>query len=129
MVPCYLRDADAVAIVYECDDRQSLTNAAVWLARVKSHTPPGCIYALIENKIDLDVGPPQMQSETGRLFAEGNGMLFFRTSAYTGEGAGEAYADIVEAMCAQFASAPVADIDPDAPCSCLCPGCRGGKCF
>ena len=80
----FLNNRVCALIVYEIDQRKSFENITKWIEELKRYAPKTVLMILIGNKCDLNE-KREVTEEEGRELAEKNGMLFFETSAKTGE--------------------------------------------
>lgn len=85
----YYRDSIGAFIVYDITNHDTFENVNSWLNDVKSADRTDIICVLIGNKCDLEE-KRQVPKEKGQQLADENGMLFFETSAKTGENIAEA---------------------------------------
>lgn len=115
----YYRNAQAALVVYDITKASSLTKAQHWVAELQRQASPGIVIALVGNKLDL-VNPGSGNVETGtegdeeageeegdarkvsvkaaKAYAEEEGLLFFETSAKTGERVAEVFTAIANAI-------------------------------
>ncbi|KIW06498.1 uncharacterized protein PV09_02933 [Verruconis gallopava] len=121
LAPMYYRNAQAALVVYDITKASSLTKAQHWVAELQRQASPGIVIALVGNKLDL-VNPSEsageesategeevsaaednddarkVPSKTARAYAEEEGLLFFETSAKTGERVAEVFTAIANAI-------------------------------
>jgi Ras-related protein Rab-5C len=114
----YYRNAQAALVVYDITKASSLTKAQHWVAELQRQASPGIVIALVGNKLDL-VNPGSGTTETegdeeageeeegdarkvsvktAKAYAEEEGLLFFETSAKTGERVAEVFTAIANAI-------------------------------
>jgi Ras-related protein Rab-5C len=125
LAPMYYRNAQAALVVYDVTKASSLTKAQHWVAELQRQASPGIVIALVGNKVDLvspltssnvvDAGEPDADAEepqdeedggdvrkvptrTAKAYAEDEGLLFFETSAKTGEHVAEVFTAIANAI-------------------------------
>ncbi|KAF7631165.1 Ras and EF-hand domain-containing protein [Meloidogyne graminicola] len=84
----YFRKADGVILMYDVTSETSFVNVRNWIESVRNGVDDGCILCLVGNKVDLY---PNEQSRTitfrhGKDLADEFGLMFFETSAFTGQG-------------------------------------------
>jgi Ras-related protein Rab-5C len=119
----YYRNAQAALVVYDITKQTSLTKAQHWVAELQRQASPGIVIALVGNKLDLatpsgdgaaagevdgegeadDVDEDEsdarkVQTKTAKAYAEEEGLLFFETSAKTGERVAEVFTAIANAI-------------------------------
>lgn len=120
----YYRNAQAALVVYDITKASSLTKAQHWVAELQRQASPGIVIALVGNKLDL-VNPGsgsgnteasegegdeegaeeegegdarKVSVKTAKAYAEEEGLLFFETSAKTGERVAEVFTAIANAI-------------------------------
>ena len=119
----YYRNAQAALVVYDITKATSLTKAQHWVAELQRQASPGIVIALVGNKSDLanpsdstvdsEVEEPEpiegedegedgdarkVATRTAKAYAEEEGLLFFETSAKTGERVAEVFSAIANAI-------------------------------
>mmetsp|Transcript_11251 Transcript_11251/g.14671 ORF Transcript_11251/g.14671 Transcript_11251/m.14671 type:complete len:347 (-) Transcript_11251:1129-2169(-) len=101
----YYREAAAALVVYDIFDRKSFEEVRNWIRNVKqSSTNRALTIALVGNKCDLVDGKMSksssdyVSSQEGEMFARENGLLFFETSAKSGENVAEAFSTTASAV-------------------------------
>jgi small GTP-binding protein len=90
----YYRRAKGVILVYSVCDRDSFTSLTTWLEMVDSHATDRIATMLVGNKCDM-AGERLVETAEGRELAEKRGLLFYETSAKTGECVEEAFMELV----------------------------------
>ena len=80
----YYKNSACAFIVYDITNRKSFSNIKLWLDDIRKQCPQTTFLVLVGNKIDLEE-QRQISYEEGASFAEQNNMLFFETSAKTGD--------------------------------------------
>ncbi|KAF2020551.1 ras-domain-containing protein [Aaosphaeria arxii CBS 175.79] len=126
LAPMYYRNAQAALVVYDITKPSSLTKAQHWVAELHRQASPGIVIALVGNKYDLatendsadvndaDAVPaaegenPEEEEEstdarrvptkTAKGYADEEGLLFFETSAKTGQNVAEVFTAIANAI-------------------------------
>jgi Ras-related protein Rab-5C len=113
----YYRNAQAALVVYDITKASSLTKAQHWVAELQRQASPGIVIALVGNKSDLanpssaaeeeegaeeaeaDEGDARkVPTKTAKAYAEEEGLLFFETSAKTGDRVAEVFTAIANAI-------------------------------
>jgi len=120
----YYRNAQAALVVYDITKSSSLTKAQHWVAELHRQASPGIVIALVGNKADLaaaagdenedaDAVPTvegeeanedestdarRVPTKTAKSYAEEEGLLFFETSAKTGQNVAEVFTAIANAI-------------------------------
>ena len=84
LLQLYYRDADAALITYDVTNARSLENCEYWVNELR-RTEENCILCLVANKIDVPAEERKIDSKTAQEFVDKFGMIFFETSAKTGE--------------------------------------------
>lgn len=126
LAPMYYRNAQAALVVYDITKPSSLTKAQHWVAELHRQASPGIVIALVGNKSDLasegtsgdvaedadaapaadgDVGAEgestdarRVPTKTAKAYADEEGLLFFETSAKTGQNVAEVFTAIANAI-------------------------------
>jgi len=81
----YYRGTIGCLVVYNVTDRTSFDSLSYWVNDIKKYCDPSIVTALVGNKIDLKE-QREVSTEEGQEFADKHNMLFFETSAKTGNG-------------------------------------------
>lgn len=127
LAPMYYRNAQAALVVYDITKPSSLTKAQHWVAELHRQASPGIVIALVGNKFDLaaaageespedadaDAAPAaegeevneddgsdarRVPTKTAKAYADEEGLLFFETSAKTGQNVAEVFTAIANAI-------------------------------
>jgi len=110
LAPMYYRNAQAALVVYDITKQPSLTKAQHWVAELQRQASPGIVIALVGNKLDLAVpvgeegaeedadDARKVATKTAKAYADEEGLLFFETSAKTGEHVAEVFTAIANAI-------------------------------
>lgn len=90
----YYRDSACAIIVYDITDVASFQKIEDWIRDVRNLAPPDCTLVLMGNKLDL-AAQRAVKTEEGQALADKHGLLFFETSAATGENVQTAFHECV----------------------------------
>ena len=87
IAPMYYRGARAAVVVFDLTSKQSFTSARTWVSELNRYGETNILIALAGNKVDLveseeDRHVPQRDVDA---FVTEKGILFFETSAKTGQ--------------------------------------------
>jgi len=128
----YYRGSAGVILVYDVCSRDSFYHVATWLEDAKTLTGDDIVLLLVGNKTDLSDAREVAYLEAAR-FAQENGLIFFETSARTGDGVDEVFLKVTRTILTRMASGSItsgetpgakdsADVaasgNDAAPCSC-----------
>ncbi|GFN89579.1 ras-related protein rab-26 [Plakobranchus ocellatus] len=83
-LPNYMRDSDAVVIVYDVSQRSSFDHIDRWLSIVNTRLPCDTPTVLVGNKCDK-ANERDVSTEEGKKKAESHNMFFLESSAWTGQ--------------------------------------------
>ena len=86
----YYKNSACALIVYDITRRVSFENLSDWIEECKNSSPKTVFMVLVGNKCDLEENR-EVTEEEGKEFAERHGMLFFETSAKTGQNVKEVF--------------------------------------
>jgi len=84
LAPMYYRGAAAAVVVYDVTSTDSYDGAKRWISELKAMHTPEVVIALAGNKVDQE-SRRAIESETASTYAREQGILFFETSAKTGQ--------------------------------------------
>jgi len=102
LAPMYYRNAQTALVVYDITKPTSLIKAKHWVSELQRQASPGIVIALVGNKLDLaattdvdggdvdggdggDGGSRAVLTAEAKAYADEEGLLFYETSAKTGE--------------------------------------------
>jgi len=97
LIPMYYRGAQVALIVYDVTSLESFESAKKWTEELKYDKPQEFLKVLVANKNDLKE-QAIINTEAGREFAQKEGLLFYETSAKTGENIQKLFSEIAEAL-------------------------------
>lgn len=105
LAPMYYRNAQSALVVYDITKPTSLTKAKHWVAELQRQASPGIVIALVGNKLDLASAEEEGEEELraiptaeAKAYAEEEGLLFYETSAKTGENVQSVFEAIANAI-------------------------------
>ncbi|KAL4067306.1 ras family-domain-containing protein [Scleroderma yunnanense] len=95
--PMYYRNANCAVVVYDITQASSLDKARTWIRELQRQADPSIVIALCGNKTDLAVRR-QVTQEEAKKYADEEGLMWFETSAKTGEGVSEVFTAIAKKL-------------------------------
>ncbi|KAK9475541.1 ras family-domain-containing protein [Dipodascopsis tothii] len=93
LAPMYYRNANCAVVVYDITQAASLDKAKSWVKELQRQANENIIIALAGNKLDLSA-KRQVETSVAEAYAREAGLLFFETSAKTGENVTELFTAI-----------------------------------
>ncbi len=97
MAPLYYRDANAAILVYDVTEAKTYKSIDYWLKELDTRVKQdGLVLALVGNKCDVDDKDKKIALSTAKQYAEANKMIFYETSAKSGEGINELFKQVAE---------------------------------
>lgn len=97
LIPMYYRGAHVALIVYDITSKESFESAKKWIEELKYDKPQDFLKVLVANKTDLQE-EAVVTTEMGRALADKEGLLFYETSAKTGENIQQLFMEIAEVL-------------------------------
>jgi len=114
----YYRNAQTALVVYDITKPTSLIKAKHWVSELQRQASPGIVIALVGNKLDLaattaadggdvdggdggdggDEGSRAVLTAEAKAYADEEGLLFYETSAKTGENVQSVFEAIANAI-------------------------------
>ena len=79
----YYKNSVCAIIVYDITNKESFNNIQNWIEDCKNQCPKTVFFVLVGNKNDLE-NERKVSFEEGKKFADSNDILFFESSAKTG---------------------------------------------
>ena len=83
LIPSYVRGSSIIFIIYDISNKNTFTNVITWINFIKQVHNEDSFLVLCGNKIDL---PRQVSTNEGKNLAQKENMIFFETSAKSGDG-------------------------------------------
>lgn len=97
LIPMYYRGAQVALIVYDVSSVESFESAKKWIEELKYDKPQDFLKVLVANKMDL-CDDAAITSETGKEYAQKEGLMFYETSAKTGLNIQKMFSEIAESL-------------------------------
>ena len=95
MTNLYYRDAQVAIITYDITNESSFSSIDFWIQELKYKVEnDNMILCLVGNKCDVNSNERKIQTSKGKNFAQENNMIFYETSAKTGEGVKDLFVTI-----------------------------------
>lgn len=91
----YYRGAAAAVVVFDIQNKDSFKRAQSWVEELREQGEPNALIALCANKVDLN---PNTDLGDKEMYANEKDLMFFRTSAKTGEGIIDMFAEITAVL-------------------------------
>ena len=95
MTNLYYRDAQVAILTYDITSESSFSGIAFWIEELKYKVEnENMILCLVGNKCDANDDERKISKNQGKKYAEENNMLFYETSAKTGDGVTELFNEV-----------------------------------
>ncbi|KKA28250.1 hypothetical protein TD95_002427 [Thielaviopsis punctulata] len=101
LAPMYYRNANCAVVVYDITQAASLDKAKAWVKELQRQANENIVIALAGNKLDLVQEQPDKRAvptAEAEAYAREAGLLFFETSAKSGENVAEIFDTIAETL-------------------------------
>ncbi|KAJ6236925.1 ras and ef-hand domain-containing protein [Anaeramoeba flamelloides] len=92
----YFRSSQGAIVVYDITDKTTFERAKLWIREIREKEEQKTTIALVGNKTDLK--ERLVSTERGSKYAKEEDLLFFETSAKTGEGISKIFLDLIKEM-------------------------------
>ena len=95
MTNLYYRDAQVAILTYDITNESSFASIEFWINELKYKVEnDNMLLCLVGNKCDVSSNERKITTAKGKNFANENNMIFFETSAKTGEGVKDLFVSI-----------------------------------
>ena len=95
MTNLYYRDAQVAIITYDITNESTFSSIDFWIQELKYKVEnDNMILCLVGNKCDVNSNERKIQTSKGKSYAQENNMIFYETSAKTGEGVKDLFVTI-----------------------------------
>ena len=103
MTNLYYRDAQVAILTYDITNESTFASIDFWIQELKYKVEnENMILCLVGNKCDVNKDDRKITTVRGKNFAEENNMIFYETSAKTGEGVKELFVTIANKVYEQM---------------------------
>lgn len=94
MSSLYYRDTAGAILVYDCTDPSSFESVKYWVDELRSKGPANVVIAVAGNKADSSAEKKKVDGGAARQYCDENNMLFFETSALSGDNVSQLFEGI-----------------------------------
>ena len=95
MTNLYYRDAQVAILTYDITNESSFASIDFWINELKYKVEnENMILCLVGNKCDVSPNERKIPTSKGKNYAQENNMIFYETSAKTGEGVKDLFVSI-----------------------------------
>ena len=95
MSKLYYLDAEAIILVYDISNEESVINLKYWIQEIKNNVNiNNIILAIAANKCDIKEIDGKVDIKKGKKYADDNNLIFYKTSALKGIGIEKMFYDI-----------------------------------
>lgn len=84
LAPMYYRGAAAALVVFDITSTESFVGAKTWIDELKRQGSPDIVIGLAGNKSDMS-SKREVSTTEAESYAQSNSLIFFETSAKTGD--------------------------------------------
>ena len=103
MTNLYYRDAQVALLTYDITNEQSFASIEFWIQELKYKVEnENMILCLVGNKSDVSQDLRKVSTIKGKNFAQENNMIFYETSAKTGDGVKDLFVSIANKVYEQM---------------------------
>ena len=96
MAPLYYRDAAGALIVFDCTDANSFSSVSFWIDELTNKGPGNIVIFVVANKCDVAESARVISREEASAFCKSHNLLYFETSALSGEGVTSLFQSLAE---------------------------------
>ena len=95
MTNLYYRDAQVAILTYDITNESSFNSIEFWIKELRYKVEnENMILCLVGNKCDVNIDQRKITTNKGKTYANENNMIFYETSAKTGEGVKDLFVNI-----------------------------------
>ena len=95
MTNLYYRDAQVAILTYDITNESSFNSIEFWIKELRYKVEnENMILCLVGNKCDVNINERKIMTNKGKNYANENNMIFYETSAKTGEGVKDLFVTI-----------------------------------